>query len=109
MTDNQNKKFKKLAPEYHKYEIEYRVHATRRMFQRDIASEDVELLLIEGDIIEQYEEDFPLPSFLLSGKTRQGVPLHTVIGVDSSNKKIIVITAYIPSSHKWSESFSRRK
>ncbi len=27
------------------YDLEYRVHASRRMFQRDIAEDDVEILL----------------------------------------------------------------
>ena len=42
------------------YIIEYRVHATRRMFQRHIGAEDVTFLLTHGQVIERYDEDFPL-------------------------------------------------
>jgi len=45
------------------YDIEYRVHATRRMFQRSIQPEDIEIILRDGSVIEEYSDDFPLPSF----------------------------------------------
>ena len=34
------------------YDIEYRVHAIRRMFQRQIHPQDIENLITEGDIVE---------------------------------------------------------
>ena len=33
------------------YAVEYRVHATRRMFQRQISEKDVEWLLAHGQVI----------------------------------------------------------
>ncbi|MDM8568920.1 DUF4258 domain-containing protein [Thiotrichales bacterium HSG1] len=46
--------------------MEYRVHSTRCMFERNINHEDIENLLVNGNIIEQYPDDYPLPSILLN-------------------------------------------
>ncbi len=54
------------------YEIEYRIHATRRMFQRGIFNEDIETVLDHGQIIEEYEEAPPFQHVLISGRTRFG-------------------------------------
>jgi len=89
------------------YEIDYRIHATRRMFQRDIHEDDVELVLRNGIIIERYDDDFPLPSILISGQTLNG-PLHTVVGVNNPEHKLIIITAYKPDPDKWTDNFLRR-
>ncbi|MBF0232846.1 MAG: DUF4258 domain-containing protein, partial [Desulfamplus sp.] len=41
-----------LIQHFDDYQIEYRIHATRRMFQRAIHEDDVERTLKEGNIIE---------------------------------------------------------
>ena len=56
--------------------IDYRVHATRRMFQRRIQDEDVKQLLETGEIIEEYQDDFPLQSVLVNGLSADKKPLH---------------------------------
>ena len=68
------------------YNIEYRIHATRRMFQRDIQECDIELLLKTGIIIEEYDDDFPLPSVLINGHTSTNRPLHLVTGINRQEK-----------------------
>ncbi len=90
------------------YDIDYRVHATRRMFQRSIHQEDVELILKYGQVIEQYDDDFPLPSLLLSGENSNGKPLHIVVAMNFSERKLVIVTAYKPNSIRWMNNFSRR-
>jgi len=90
------------------YEIEYRIHATRRMFQRKIDDEEVEFILTNGQIIELYDNDFPLPSLLLNGHTEAGRPLHVVVGINLSEIKLIIITVYEPNPLLWTENLSRR-
>ena len=97
-----------LKSDLEKYRIEFRVHATRRMFQRSIRHEDVESVLKNGYVIETYTDDFPLPSFLINGKSMDGRPIHLVTGVNSHEKTIVIITAYEPDAKKWKEEFSRR-
>ena len=102
-------RLKILLPTWCTFDIEYRIHSTRRMFERDIEHEDIENLLANGMIIEQYLDDYPLPSILLNGETLNGEPLHAVIAINEIEKKLIVVTTYKPSRNKWIDSFSRRK
>jgi hypothetical protein len=98
-----------LIPTWHNFDVQYRVHSTRRMFERGIEHEDVETLLANGIIIEQYPDDYPLPSILLNGQTTNNEPLHAVIAINETEKRLIVITVYKPNKNKWTENFSRRK
>lgn len=88
--------------------IYYRVHATQRMFKHHIQDEDVRYLLDSGEVIEEYLEDFPLPSVLVNGLSTHKSPLHSVIGVDLSLKQLYVITVYKPAPQKWTKNYSRR-
>ncbi|MBT8420188.1 MAG: DUF4258 domain-containing protein [Gammaproteobacteria bacterium] len=90
------------------YDLEYRIHATHRMFQRNIHGNDVELILREGDVIERYDDDYPLPSVLISGRAAGGRPLHLVVGMNLSEQKLVIITVYEPNILKWSKDFSGR-
>jgi len=88
--------------------INYRVHATHRMFKRKISNQDVNLLLNAGEVIEEYREDFPLPSFLVNGLSTDGNPLHAVIGIDHDMMQLHVITVYRPDKQKWAKGYTRR-
>jgi len=90
------------------WDIRYRVHATRRMFSRSVSEEDIICLLDNGNIIEDYEDDFPFPSVLLNGVSAKGRPLHAVIGIDVELKRLYIITVYEPDPRKWIEDYSRR-
>jgi hypothetical protein len=90
------------------YKIAYRLHATERMFAREISNEDVEYLLRHGEIIERYDDDYPLPSLLINDYTPNKRPLHLVVAINEQEKQIIVITAYEPNPIKWLNNFSRR-
>ena len=78
------------------YANEYRVHATRRMFQRHIDEKDVEFLLAHSQVIERCDEDFPLPSVLLNGRSVDSRPMHAVVGINIAEQKLVIITTYEP-------------
>jgi len=88
--------------------IEYRIHASQRMFRRDIYEDDVESVLKNGEIIEQYDEDLPLPSVLINGWTEARRPLHVVAAINHSEKIIVIITAYEPDILRWTADFTGR-
>lgn len=69
----------------------------------------MESVLTRGEIIETYGDDFPLPSYLIRGWGMENRPLHVVVGIDTQEKILIVITAYEPDASLWEENFSRRK
>ena len=89
-------------------DIEYRIHASQRMFRRDIHEDDVESVLKNGEIIEQYDDDFPLLSFLINGRTSENRPLHVVAAINHTERIVIVITAYEPDISRWTSDFSGR-
>ena len=43
----------------------YRLHAIERMFERDIEKPMIENAIKNGEIIEEYEDDKPYPSYLV--------------------------------------------
>jgi len=55
----------------------YREHAIQRMFERDILEVDVEETIKNGEIIEEYFDDKPYPSFL--ALKLYDKPLHVVL------------------------------
>ena len=90
------------------YSIVYRLHTSKRMFEREVYNEDVEYVLKHGEIIESYDDDYPLPSMLINGMTRHNRALHLVVAVNTDAKEIIIITVYEPNPFKWLDNFSRR-
>lgn len=95
--------------EIENFEIVYRLHASKRMFEREISVDDVEYLLKNGKIIERYDDDYPLPSLLLNGFSVNKRPLHLVVAVNRDEKRLIIVTVYEPNLLKWLDNFSRRK
>jgi hypothetical protein len=79
-----------------------------RLFQRRIGEEEVAFILSHGRVIENYDEDFPLPSVLLNGRTPADRPLHVVVGINVADQKLVIITVYEPNRLEWAAGFSRR-
>lgn len=60
-----------------------------------------------GEIIEEYPDDFPYPSCLVFGHTKENKILHIVVGSDSNS--LFFITAYFPSVDKFGKDLKTRK
>lgn len=67
------------------------------MFERNISSEDILLILTDGEIIEEYGDDVPCPSLLMLGYLR-GLAIHVVVACCEDHIKII--TVYQPDD-RW--------
>ena len=87
--------------------LTFRIHALRQMFQRRITDSDIRELIGLGTIIEEYPDDIPYPSFLISGIVNSR-PLHVVMAYNNVDREAIVITAYEPDPDSWSDNFTRR-
>jgi len=83
-------------------------HIAIRLRERGIKREELIECIKNGEIIEQYPDDTPYPSCLISGFCKAGKPLHVVIGLDYG-VLCCMITAYRPSLDKWEEDFKTRK
>lgn len=82
-------------------------HGRTRMEERGISTDDVVNGINTGEIIKQYEDDKPLPSCLVLGKSCTGKMIHLVLSHDDDF--IYLIKAYYPDMQIWSEDFRKRK
>ncbi len=87
--------------------IKWAKHCLERMQERDISINDVESCLHTGEIIEDYPDDFPHPSCLIFGYTKENKVLHLVVG--SNVDTIFFITAYYPDTNKFETDLKTRK
>jgi len=75
--------------------LRWRAHALERMLSRGIATTDARLVLLEGEVVEDYADDRPHPSALLLGRVGRR-PLHVVVAYDGASDYAYVVTAYEP-------------
>lgn len=87
--------------------IRITLHAAKRLEQRGIFLSDVIACIMNGEIIEQYPDDYPYPSCLILGFSLGNKFLHAVIGHHET--ELFLITAYFPSCDKWENDFKTRK
>ena len=87
--------------------IKWSKHCLERMQERDISIADVKSCLQTGEIIEDYPNDFPHPSCLIFGHTKEDKILHIVVGSDSN--RLWVRIAYAPSTDNLEKDLKTRK
>lgn len=87
--------------------IKWYKHALERMQERDISREDVKNCIMNGEIIEDYPDDFPHPSCLIFGYTVNKKVIHAVVSMDDEN--IGIITVYFPNRDKFEDDLKTRK
>ena len=87
--------------------IRWTNHVIVRLFQRSISQEDIENALLSGEIIEEYEKDYPYPSCLVYGINLNNEVLHIVCGLNEV--ELWIITAYYPDYIKWEQDLKTRK
>ena len=78
--------------------IEFTHHARTQMYKRKIDSAKVKQSLLDGEIIEEYGDDKPYPSFLVCAKLDQKY-LHVVCAV--AEEQLFIITTYYPDENLW--------
>lgn len=79
-------------------------HGFLKMAERLITVEEAEFVIKKGEIIKSYPDDKPYPSFLLLGFCNNR-PVHVVIAQNTDAGSCILITAYIPDTGVWDETF----
>jgi len=82
-------------------------HIFKRFVQRKINKPDVVCVLMGGEIIEQYPDDYPYPSCLILGFDSAGRCIHVVCGMGET--ELYLVTAYCPDVDEWSDDFKIRK
>lgn len=92
----------------HIKEIKFTVHAVQRMFERDIFPDDIKHISKKWDVIAEYPDDSPLPSYLLLG-FKDKMPVHVVAAIDEKNDIAVIITVYIPDKKIWTDNSRKRR
>ena len=82
-------------------------HVFSQIKIRKIRISDILTAIKDGEIIEQYPNDFPYPSCLVFGYTSDETPIHIVCGVGDG--KLWIITAYFPDPNRWEKDLKTRK
>lgn len=86
----------------------FRVHAIKRMYERNVSDEEVRNVVATGEPVEEYPDDTPYPSRLVLG-WQGSRPLHVVVADNVNDEENIVITVYEPDLKEWEPDFKRRK
>jgi len=87
---------------------EWRKHSLARLEERNIRQDEVLEVILKGEIIEDYPQNKPFPSCLLF-KIVNNRPLHVVISVDKENRRLYIITCYIPTLDKFEPDYKTRR
>jgi hypothetical protein len=88
-----------------KGEYKFSEHAVKRMIQRSIDRTEVEHVIINGEIIENYPDDKHSPSCLINGQTKEGWNLHVQTSLPPA---VVIITVYEPNISEWIDYKIRR-
>lgn len=77
-------------------------HCMERMSKHGIALSEATRAIMDGEIIEDYSDDYPYLSALILGNG-----LHVVAGIGEG--RLWLITAYRPSPEQWEDDLKTRK
>lgn len=88
--------------------ILYLPHALDEMNAPDelITPDDVQAVIFEGDIIEDYLEDVRGHSCLMLGYGTDGRPIHVVCS--PKEEYLAIITVYLPDARRWEADWKTR-
>ena len=82
-------------------------HLFKRMVNRDIKESDIVLALEEGEIIEQYIDDYTYPSCLILCFLPNGKPIHVACSL--RHDTLNLTTAYYPDNEIWLTDYKTRR
>lgn len=89
-----------------RYEVSQHAERERRNDGLNLA--DIKNSVQVGGVIEEYPDDPRGASCLVSGRARDGRPVHLVIGF-LPREWIRIITVYVPDPKKWESDWKTRK
>ena len=72
-------------------------HADEEAQSEGLTLEQVFLSLLKGEVVDDYGQDRPYPSWLVLGKTAQQKPVHSVWGCHPKNGWAILLRCTVPA------------
>jgi hypothetical protein len=98
---------KKIIQLLESEKINWSQHILKKMQKRRIKINDIMVSIKNGEIIENYPDDYPYPSCLILGYNKEEKPIHIVCAV--GNNKLWMITTYYPDEKIWEDDFKNRR
>jgi len=92
----------------HCAEYKFTSHAVQRMFERAFFKDDILQALKNGEIIIEYEDDKPFPSYLVFSMIKNR-PVHVLVALDIGSQLCYIITVYEPDTKIWCNDFKTRR
>jgi len=77
------------------------------MFKRSISLDEVRFILTNGEVIKEYPDDKPYPSYLIFGLINLR-PLHLLVAKNVDTDSCILITVYEPDKNIWTNDFKTK-
>ncbi len=84
-------------------------HADNRLKERDFDLLDILTVSESFELIKEYFDDKPFPSYLLLGRIKTGRPFHLVVAWNTEDKTAVLITLYEPLVDEWENDFKTRR
>lgn len=85
----------------------WKKHALERMMERGISRAMVKQAVLSGSVIEEYPDDYPIPSLLIC--TLDPKPLHVVLSYNAKKEESCIITVYRPDLVHFESDFITRR
>jgi hypothetical protein len=89
-------------------ELVFSSHAVQRMFERSLSPSDIRNIIESGEVIVEYPDDKPYPSYVMLGFINDRA-IHAVVATDLDRRKCCVITVYLPDPELWTNDFRTRR
>lgn len=99
--------FKKIKEHIKKKDYLFSEHADEERTEDNLSALDVEEAILSGKVIEERLDDPRGESKLMSGKNKNGIIIHVVIGLRFG--KPVIVTNYLPSQDKWVHGTIRKR
>ena len=93
----------------HATRVNITLHARREAENDGLILDEIFQSTQTGEIIEEYPDDMPYPSYLVYGITSLGDPVHSVWAYDSGSRIAVLVTVYRPDPSRWIDWKRRRK
>lgn len=98
---------RKVQKSIRQRDILWRRHALERMLERGLSRKVVLDIAANGEIIEDYSADRPVPTVLLFGWDGKR-PVHVVLALESDGQ-VAIITAYEPTLDVFEPDYRTRR
>lgn len=71
--------------------------------------DEIYFSVMNGVVIEEYQDDSPFPSVLIFGQTFGGDPIHSVWAYNEKKRWVALITVYRPDPNRWIDCKLRKR